>query len=98
MKRIHHGYVVEHDIQVKPKKHLTPGSLIIHEYPSGHYAPDRNAPSGIKIVKHNINITNSPYVPGQVISISVDLPPSLKSLRISIMDGATFNTPYIVQV
>ena len=95
MKIIHNAYVDERDILIHPIEHLTPGSLLLHKYTSGKYALACTDPSRIKLVKYQINITNHTFDTGQVLSISIELPPSGKYLIISIMDDYKLSIPYI---
>ena len=98
VKIIHYAYVDEHEIWIHPTEPFKPGSPLIHEYPNGKYAPVLAAPSKIKLVKYNINIINYPFDPGQILSISIELPTIGKYLSISIMDDSTLNSSYISQV
>ena len=92
---IHHGYVDEHAILFHLKELFKPGSLLLHEYPNEKYAPDRDAPSKIKLVKYKISIMNYPFDSGKILSISIEHPTVGKYLRISIMDDSTLNIYYI---
>ena len=49
-------------------------------------------------MKSQLNITKYLFDPGQILSISIELPPSGKFLIISTTDDATLNIPYIFQV
>ena len=98
VKIIYHAYVNEHDIWIHPKELFKPGSLLIHEYPNGKYAPDCAAPPKIKLVKYQINIINYPFDPVQILSIFIEIPPIGKYISISIMDNATLNISYISQL
>ena len=98
VKIIHYAYFDQHEIWIHPTEPFKPGSPLIHEYPNGKYAPDCADTSKIKLVKYNINIINYPFDPGQILSISIELPPIGKYLSISIMDDATLNISYISQV
>ena len=98
MNRNHHSYIDEHEIKILPKEHLTPGSLLIQEYPNIKYAQYHTAKSDAKLAKPQLNITNYPFYPGQLLSIYVELSNSGKSIRISITDDTTFNIIYIYQV
>ena len=82
-KIIHHAYVDKHYIIIHPKEHLTTGSLLINDYPLGHYTSDIPDLSDIKVEKYQPDITNSPFNPKQVLGIDYELPPSEKSQHLN---------------